>query len=166
MYRNVVVLLDGSELAEGVLPHVAEVVRDRGSQVHLLSVSPLGRGIAPAVADVRPTSTSVEERQRIEQELKDYLRTVAERLESLATVVERVEPFGHSDIERAVRSLADEFGLKAGDLIHPCRVALTGGAVSPDIFAVIQLIGRDKSVERLRAAARAVAGASPGASAR
>jgi glutamyl-tRNA synthetase len=82
---------------------------------------------------------------------------VAERLEVLAAAIEDVETFGHDDVERAVRALADDLGLKAGDLIHPCRVALTGGAVSPDIFAVIQLIGQAKCVERLRAAARAVA---------
>ena len=38
MYQNVVVLLDGSELAEGVLSHAMEVIRDRGSRVHLLSI--------------------------------------------------------------------------------------------------------------------------------
>jgi glutamyl-tRNA synthetase len=85
---------------------------------------------------------------------------VAERLDRLAATIEGVDPFGHDDIESAVRTLADELGLKAGDLIHPCRVALTGGAVSPDIFAVIQLIGRGKCVERLRAASLHAAAAS------
>jgi glutamyl-tRNA synthetase len=81
---------------------------------------------------------------------------VAERLERLADAIEQVESFGHADIERAVRGLAADMSIKAGELIHPCRVALTGHAVSPDIFAVIQLIGRSKSIERLRAAARDV----------
>lgn len=76
-----------------------------------------------------------------------------ERLERLAQALEGVEPFCHAGIEAAVRELADALGVKAGDLIHPCRVALTGYAVSPDIFAVIQLVGREKSVERLRGAA-------------
>jgi glutamyl-tRNA synthetase len=81
---------------------------------------------------------------------------VADRLERLAGVIESMEVFGHAEIEQAVRGLAEELGMKAGDLIHPCRVALTGHAVSPDIFAVIQLLGREKCVERLRAAAREV----------
>ena len=74
------------------------------------------------------------------------------RLSRLADVVDAVEPFAHAEIETAVRELADELGVKAGDLIHPCRVALTGTAVSPDIFSVIHLLGRAKCVERLRLA--------------
>jgi len=77
-----------------------------------------------------------------------------QRLERIAAALEELDDFGHADIESAVRGAADELGIKAGELIHPCRVALTGGSVSPDIFAVVQLLGRGKSVERLRSAAR------------
>jgi len=78
------------------------------------------------------------------------------RLERLADALESLCSFGHDDIEGAVRSLADELGIKAGDLIHPCRVTLTGRSVSPDLFAVIQLIGRARSVSRLRERAAAL----------
>ena len=74
-----------------------------------------------------------------------YLDTLADRLGAL-------DPFDRTTIEETTRSLAEELGLKAGDLIHPCRAALTGQGVSPDIFSVIHLLGRSKSVERLRAA--------------
>ena len=88
MYSQVVILLDGSELAEGVLPHVLEVIRGRKSRVHLLSVVPLTRGISPTVADVRPTTTSMPgEGYYVERELEDYLRTVASRLEPVAAEV-------------------------------------------------------------------------------
>jgi glutamyl-tRNA synthetase len=75
-------------------------------------------------------------------------------LESLAERLEALDPFDRTTIEEATRMLAGELGIKAGDLIHPCRTALTGQAVSPDIFSVIHLLGREKSVERLRAAGR------------
>lgn len=78
---------------------------------------------------------------------------VPQRLERLAEVIAQTEPFCHDDIERAVRALAEELAVSAGALIHPCRVALTGNAVSPDIFTVIQLLGRERTVSRLRAAA-------------
>ncbi|RLC68014.1 MAG: hypothetical protein DRI48_00715 [Chloroflexi bacterium] len=95
MYRNVVVLLDGSELAERVLPHVTQVIRDRGSRVHLLSVLPLTKGIAPTVIDVHLPSVHVEqERAHVEQELTDYLRTVAGGLESVAADVQTAVRFG------------------------------------------------------------------------
>ncbi len=57
------------------------------------------------------------------------------------------------------RDLAAELGVGAADVIHPCRVAVTGQGVSPDIFSVIHLIGREKTVERLR---KAVAARPPG----
>jgi glutamyl-tRNA synthetase len=78
---------------------------------------------------------------------------VADRLDRLAAAIDGVEPFARADVESAVRGLAADLGVPAGDLIHPCRVALTGGTVSPDIFVVIQLLGRHKCVERLHAAA-------------
>ncbi len=88
MYRNVVVLLDGSELAEGVLPHVTEVIRERSSHVHLLSVSPVARGVASTGVDVHVSSTDVlAERSRIQRELVEYLRFVAHRLEPVAANV-------------------------------------------------------------------------------
>jgi len=74
-------------------------------------------------------------------------------LTALSDVIASVEPFNRTEIEAEVRRLADTMGVKTGELIHPCRVALTGDEVSPDIFAVIHLLGREKSVERLRAAA-------------
>ena len=78
---------------------------------------------------------------------------VPDRLTALANVIGVVEPFARTEIESAVRELADTLEVKTGELIHPCRVALTGDDVSPDIFAVIHILGRNKCVERLRAAA-------------
>jgi len=75
---------------------------------------------------------------------------VPERLQALAAEVEAVKPFTPETIETALRGLAARLAIKAGDLIHPARVALTGQAVSPGIFEVFHLLGRTKAVERLR----------------
>jgi len=92
MYHKVIVPLDGSELAEGVLPHVVELIRGRDSQVYLLSVTPTARGVTPPVVDSRPRKG--EERERVEQELGKYLRKVAQRLEPVAAEVELAVRFG------------------------------------------------------------------------
>lgn len=95
MYRRVVIPLDGSELAQGVLPYVAEVIRDRRSQVYLLSVAPLVRGVLPTVADARPSSAAISlERRRVEHEWVEYLRTVARQWESDAADVQVSVCFG------------------------------------------------------------------------
>lgn len=89
LYQNVVVLLDGSELAEGVLPHVMDVIRGRGSHVSLLSVAPLTRGVTATSASVPASLGGIQEQgQHAEQELQSYLRTVARRLESVAVAAE------------------------------------------------------------------------------
>ena len=45
--------------------------------------------------------------------------------------------------------MADERGIKAGALIHATRVAVTGQAVSPGLFDVLALVGRDRVLKRL-----------------
>ena len=58
-------------------------------------------------------------------------------------------PFDPPTLEAALRALADERGIKAGVLIHATRVAVTGQAVSPGIFEVLALVGRDRALRRL-----------------
>jgi len=84
-----------------------------------------------------------------------------ERLRRLADRLEGVEPFQHDAVEQAVRGLASELGVKAGDVIMPARIALTGKKVTPGIFDVILLLGRERSVARLRDAADRLASSSP-----
>jgi len=84
-----------------------------------------------------------------------------ERLRKLAQVLTQVQPFEHDPIEQAVRGLAAELGVKAGEVIMPARIALTGKKVTPGIFDVILLLGRDRSVARLRRAAERLESPAP-----
>jgi nondiscriminating glutamyl-tRNA synthetase len=77
----------------------------------------------------------------------------ADRLRKLAEVLATVQPFEHDPVEAAVRGLAASEGVKAGEVIMPARIALTGKKVAPGIFDVILLLGRERSVARLRGAA-------------
>jgi len=52
-------------------------------------------------------------------------------------------------LEPALRTLAESRGLAAGKIFTPLRVAVTGLSVSPGIFDVLTLIGRDRSLERI-----------------
>jgi glutamyl-tRNA synthetase len=61
-----------------------------------------------------------------------------------------VAPFDPASIESALRAVADERGIKAGVLIHATRVAVTGQAVSPGLFEVLALVGRDRVLKRLK----------------
>jgi glutamyl/glutaminyl-tRNA synthetase len=76
----------------------------------------------------------------------------AGHLKALADALQQLDAFDRGAIEQAARDLAEKRGIKAAEIIHPCRVALTGDTVSPDLFSVIHLLGRAKSVERLEKA--------------
>jgi glutamyl-tRNA synthetase len=66
--------------------------------------------------------------------------------------LEHVQPFDAPTIEAGLRAVADARGIKAATLIHATRVAVTGQAVSPGIFEVLELVGRDRVLARLAAA--------------
>ena len=74
---------------------------------------------------------------------------VSLRMKALSEALARVDPFTEPATEAALRSLAESKGDKPADYIHPLRVALVGTAVSPGIFAVLVLIGRERALRRL-----------------
>jgi len=72
----------------------------------------------------------------------------------LAALVDRLattSPFDEAAVEAAVRWVATERGLKAGALIHAVRVGVTGRLASPGLFDVLVFLGRNRTIERLRA---------------
>jgi glutamyl-tRNA synthetase len=79
-------------------------------------------------------------------------RVLAAAEEALA----ELEPFETEAIERALRSLVESLGLKPRQAFQPIRAALTGSNVSPELFGSIELLGREKTLERLRTAAALV----------
>jgi glutamyl-tRNA synthetase len=71
-------------------------------------------------------------------------------LAAWADVVAQLPSLDPAPTEAALRSLAEQRGIKPGILIHGTRVAVVGQSVSPGLFEVLELIGRDKVIERLR----------------
>lgn len=76
--------------------------------------------------------------------------------EPLAILAGELEAIGGDFNEIAVQSgferVLARFNLKLGQLAQPVRVALTGGTVSPGIYEVIAVLGRERTVARLRSA--------------
>ena len=66
----------------------------------------------------------------------------------------QAEPFDIATTEKVFRDLVAELGIKASDLVHPIRVAITGRDVGPGLFETIVLLGKEKTVERLAKAFR------------
>ncbi len=73
----------------------------------------------------------------------DLFNTLIERLNGLKEFTEKT-------VEAALNSILEENGLKLGKLAQPVRVALTGTTVSPGIFEMIEAMGRDITLSRLK----------------
>jgi len=84
-------------------------------------------------------------------------------LGALADALAADEAFSLASIEAATRTLASTRGVKFGELVAPARIALTGRTSSPGIFEVVHLLGRERTVARLRAAAERWAAEAPAA---
>ena len=78
-----------------------------------------------------------------EPRLRDLLPALADKLEE-------VEPFTAETSEAALRAYAEEVGVKPGLLINAARTMLTGQSVGPSMFEVFDVIGRERSIRRLR----------------
>jgi glutamyl-tRNA synthetase len=63
-----------------------------------------------------------------------------------------VEPFDQDGVERALRELVDDLGVKGKDVFQPVRVAISGSTVSPGIFESVALLGRDETLRRIDSA--------------
>jgi glutamyl-tRNA synthetase len=72
-----------------------------------------------------------------------------DHLTALRDAYATVSPFDEATLEQTLRSLADTRGIKAGALIHGTRLAMTGRMVSPGLFEMLVLLGRDRVVSRL-----------------
>jgi glutamyl-tRNA synthetase len=70
-------------------------------------------------------------------------------LEAWRARLAQVEPFDAATIEAELRAVASERGIKAAALIHATRVAVTGQAVSPGLFDVLEIVGRERVLQRL-----------------
>lgn len=72
-------------------------------------------------------------------------------LEQLAARIGTLADFSKPMLEAGFKEVLEEEGGKMAELAQPVRVALTGRAASPGIFEVMELLGRDRTLERLRA---------------
>jgi glutamyl-tRNA synthetase len=94
----------------------------------------------------------------------DYDRTAVEKhllvagmpghLAAVDAAFAAIAAFDAAATEAALRDVAAVRQLKAATLIHAVRVALTGRTVSPGLFEVCELLGRERTKERLAAAVR------------
>ncbi len=122
---------------EALFAHIVDTIRSRFST--LLDFSTKGRAY---FSDDYPM-----EKQALEKLDASGAR---ELLHELANRIEADSEFTEASVERELRKLAEERGVKAGLLINASRAALTGQPVGPSAFAVFTCIGRERVIRRLK----------------
>lgn len=150
-------LLSVADLTERALPHV---------QARGLEVAGDDPRLAAAMALVQARAQTLPEAadmvdyffrdppQLDEKAAKKFLTPEhAPRLLQLAEVVEAVEPFEREPLEQAVNAFLTDNDIPLKALAQPARVALTGRKQSPGLYEVMEVLGRERSLGRLRSAA-------------
>ena len=146
---------DNEGLTDLVLPFIAErlgaepapVVRERilagmdGLKERAKTLVELADS-ALFFARPRPLPFDDKARKILDGDAREMLRRLAERLSN-------VTDWSAEAVEAAVRGFAEETDQKLGKVAQPLRAAVTGGTVSPPIFAVVAILGRDEALARL-----------------
>ncbi|HAG51932.1 MAG TPA: glutamate--tRNA ligase [Deltaproteobacteria bacterium] len=72
--------------------------------------------------------------------------------EILISRLNNLQALTHEAIEAIFNDIINEKGLKLGKVAQPVRIALTGGKVSPGIFEVIENLGKETTIKRIKKA--------------
>ncbi len=106
------------------------------------SVNSLAESSVFLIAE-RPLALDKKAKSLITEEASAVLMRLADRLEIL-------DVWNAETVEAAIRAAADAEDIKLGKIAQPLRAALTGTTVSPGIFDVLDVLGREQSVGRIR----------------
>ncbi len=107
--------------------------------------------IAFLFTDVAPEATLLVAKKRTAEETRVAIDRARDALSPLPS-------FDHAAIEGALAKTAADLGWKQGDVNMAVRVAVTGTRVGPPLYESIELLGRDRAVERLTRAASVLGG--------
>jgi glutamyl-tRNA synthetase len=140
-------------------------------QLERMGVSATERDLRPLINAVKARSRTIlhvaeqvavrldPERSKLDSKGEALIRKMGPafpaNLGLAAEALERVGPgeWNSESVLRVVKGVAETHGLKLGDAMQPIRVALTGSTVSEPVNELLAVVGRDRSLERLRGVA-------------
>lgn len=80
-----------------------------------------------------------------------------DRLKALGEAFSGLTEWTHPAIEAKLKETAGALGVKVGEMVHPARVAVSGKAVGPGLYEMLELLGKDRVLSRFAKGAAQVA---------
>jgi len=78
------------------------------------------------------------------------------QLSNLRDNITKLEKPVKEDFENALAKTAEELNIGKGKLIHPVRLALSGIGTGPGVYDLLNILGKDKSIERINRALKVI----------
>ncbi len=141
-WKNAALVPDAS-LDEARLLSLLDLLKTRARSLKDFAVS-----FRAYFCDDFPLDPAAVEKFLKDDSIRAMLRELSARYAALDNTP---DGFSEAATEKVLRDYAAEKNIKAGGLINGSRVALTGQAVAPSLFAVMVALGKEKTVKRLAA---------------
>jgi glutamyl-tRNA synthetase len=152
--------MDPARLAIEVMPYLEDATGERIDKGALAQVIPLVRDrikLLPDIVDMADffftgVDLDFDPKLLLGKKFTDTPAAARTALESVIAAAEGVKDWNHEALEQAIRPLAEDLELKAGDLFGVIRVAITGRTAAPPLFETMEVLGRETSLSRMRRA--------------
>ncbi|MGI6460969.1 MAG: glutamate--tRNA ligase [Candidatus Hydrogenedentales bacterium] len=147
--------LSTEQLRDRVLPILQRAGFDTGakSEAWLTQMTEICQTKIPTLNDIVPyTDFFFVEPSEYEEKAvnKQWKKPGAlERMRTIRGALDGAVPWEHDTIKAAYEKLCESTGEGLGQFVHPTRLACTGKSVGPGLFELLELLGKDLSIERI-----------------
>lgn len=142
-------------LDEELTKRLQEFLVDHPAKEKLSPVVPLVKERIKKLSDFVPLTDFLWEKPEYDQSIYQKLN-IKDQIEVLTKISGKLEDMGRpwqtAVFEKTFRDLADELGLKAGDIFQLIRAAVSGQLVTPPLFESMQILGEEEVIKRIKEA--------------
>jgi glutamyl-tRNA synthetase len=141
------------ELAERLLPFAAAAGFET-DRAKLIRITPLIQERIKLLRDIATVADFFFVKELAPYDAAELIPQKGDRALALAVLQKACRvlsetPFEHDSLENALRKAAEDLKIKTGQMFQPVRVAVCGRKNAPPLFATLEALGRDVSLERI-----------------
>lgn len=155
MNSQYIMALSDEELVRALMPFLAREgladEEDEPAREKMLRAAPLIRERMKVLADAVPLVAFLFRDTEVEEDARELLRGEENQgvLRETGKRLLELKGFDAPGIEETLRAMADDMGTKARKAFQPIRVAIAGSKVSPPLFESMEILGRERCLQRI-----------------